>query len=452
MIKYISEIKNNSNKIDYSEFINRMNEKNSNITSESTLSVRMSQMAFYMLGYKSNESFVPSVLTQKFMKNSIEKQQYGLLNLFSMQYPHPFSETSDEFCLYIGRFILKLLTDNRLKNKLYIDEIIWFLPFFKKITFESYTKLVKEILEYRKLSYDKKKNLFESVDNFDDVFSNVTHELNYYFIRVFVGFEVFESIGDREHNQGKLFKFKHGETETYRSDAYKSKKAYSGYVKISDKTYNDVLKLLDKYSPFESPSTQSNTISKEFWLKDLYEFNMIDYLSVIENIEYPDSIVKEMIHLSKFGSNDGKDFENIVKEAMDLFQDVVHTEIISGSGDTDILCVFQDNTEKFKFNVDPKKSKKTLAQINPARIDNHLGINGSKYALIVTSRFSQGANKDIRGYRIVNLEAESLGKYILKNHHNNGLISYSDINKIINDNLGHNISRRVEWITDSLFS
>ena len=50
-----------------------------------------------------------------------------LVNLFSIQYPHPYSKTPYNFKIYAGRLILKLLT-MRIENKLYIDEFIWFLP------------------------------------------------------------------------------------------------------------------------------------------------------------------------------------------------------------------------------------------------------------------------------------------------------------------------------------
>lgn len=453
MLDFIDSIRVNSNNIDYETLIQEMNQHDySNITSQSTLGVRMSQMAFYMLGYKSSDKFVPSFLTQKLLRDEIEVDKYALLNLYSMQYPHPFSDTSSNFRVYIGRLLVKLLLDDRLNRRLYIDELGWFIPFIETINQVEYEELIQKIIEYRNKTFDEKSTLFESIHNYDDVFSNTFHEMNYYFLRIFNGFGVVELCPDREHNNGRLFKFKHGDTETYRNDAYQSRASISGYVQISDNLIECAEKLNANYSPFDLPATQGSSISREYWLKDLYEFNMINYMATIDEIDNPDIIVNNMIHLSKFGSNDGRDFESAVKEVMDLFDERVHTEIISGSGDTDILCVFNLEDRLKKFNVDSKKTGRTLSQINPVRINNHLELNNSEYAIIVTSRFSRGANRDINGYRIVNIDAETLGKYILKNYNNNGEVKFEHIDMIITSNLGTNISNRIEYLTDSLFN
>ena len=191
----------------------------------------------------------------------------------------------------------------------------------------------------------------------------------------------------------------------------------SGYVKLSESVYKEASQLVNRFTPFSTPETQATAFSKEYWLKDLYEFKMLDYLDVISNINSSDMKIKTMIDLSINGSNDGKDFEKSVKEVIDLFDDIVHTEIISGSGDTDILCVLEkESLNRIKFNIDPKKSKKGLSQINPIRITNHLNKNGSQYAMIVTSRFASGANHDIANFKIINIDAESLGRYVLKKH------------------------------------
>mgnify|MGYP005666559193 CR=1 FL=1 len=453
ILDYAKSINECSNEINYDTLVKNLNSAgNSNITSESTLGVRMSQLAFYMIGYKSNNTFVPSIITQKYFNNEIDKDIYGLLSLFSMQYPHPFSETPPNFNIYIGRFILKLLSDIRLSCKLYIDEIIWFLPFVQEISTQNYEGIITKILEYRNLTYMDKQIRFHNIVGYEEIFSNVTHEFNYYFLRIFEGFGVFDLIGDEKYDGGSVFRFKHGNTETYRNTAYKSRARYGGYVQISQKLRDKVSKLLSRFSPFTKPETQATALSKEFWLKDLYEFKMLDYLAEIIDIDPVDIKVKEMIRLSVEGSNDGKDFEQAVKDVMDLFEDVPYTEIISGAGDTDILCVFRNNDESFKFNVDSKKSKKSLSSINPVRITNHLKKNQSRYAIIVTSRFSKGANSDISNYEIVNLDAETLGRYMLKSSNSGRHLEFLGINNIVEGNLGTNISQRVDFLAESLFN
>ena len=61
-----------------------------------------------------------------------------------IQYPHPYSKTPQDIKIYAGRLILKLLTEERIGNKLYIDEFIWFLPFIKSINW----KFMKNLFKY----------------------------------------------------------------------------------------------------------------------------------------------------------------------------------------------------------------------------------------------------------------------------------------------------------------
>ena len=57
--------------------------------------------------------------------------------------------------------------------------------FLERIDENIYEELITEILRYRTLSYTEKKNLFESIPHYNDVFSNCMHEANYYFFRIF---------------------------------------------------------------------------------------------------------------------------------------------------------------------------------------------------------------------------------------------------------------------------
>ena len=113
--------------------------KNSSVDYESvknTMGVRFSQMCFYMFGYKTRDKyFIPSPMTHNIFKENckILPENNSLVTLFSMQFPNPYSNTPQEFQIHIGRLLVKLLLDNAIDKKLYIDEIIWFLPFLEKI-------------------------------------------------------------------------------------------------------------------------------------------------------------------------------------------------------------------------------------------------------------------------------------------------------------------------------
>lgn len=105
--------------------------------------------------------------------------------------------------------------------------------FLEHVDEEIYEELVESILEFRSLSFEEKWKLFKSVDDYHNVFANATHEMNYYFLRIFTEFGVFKTIGDIFHNDGNLFKFLHGKSTT-RTDAYASRTRYSGYIIIDE--------------------------------------------------------------------------------------------------------------------------------------------------------------------------------------------------------------------------
>ena len=424
--------------------------------SSNTMGVRFSQMCFYMFGYKDDKYFFPSPMSSNLLNpnSKISKEQNFLINLFSMQYPNPYSETKQEFDIYSGRLIIKLLLDTRIECKLYIDEIIWFLPFIEKINFDIYEELIGSILEYRELNYFQKKKLFESVENYNDVFSNVLHEFNYYFLRMFDGFGVFIIKPDINHNGARVFKFKHGNGETYRNDAYKSRKVISGYVTLSDSLKTDAAKLIEKFSPFEEPTKLSSPkiLSRKEFLTILYETEPLEYLNCIsiENSRLKDILeaVNNMLHASKYGSKDGKEFENSLEPFMHLFREISNVEIISGSGNTDLLFVMQDGktNETHKINLDAKTRKNSLNDINPSRIEKHLRKTGSEFCIIVAPRFASGTSEDIKGHNIVTINAENLGSYCYQECKSNsdGYADFSSIYDIAKNNLGSNISIKVQ--------
>ncbi|SUX06700.1 hypothetical protein [Campylobacter lari] len=424
-----------------------------------TMGVRFSQMCFYMFGYKKDNKFIPSATTQLLLKNDSKKAELMLINLFSMQFPQPYSKTPNNFKLYFGRLILKLLLDERLEKKLFIDECIWFLPFIKIINENIYNELVSSILKYRALTYDEKLNLFKSIDNYNDVFANVLHELKYYFFQIFNDFNVLEFICDENHNNGKLFTFVHG-VNTNRNDAYAPNKKYSGFIKITKVLEEKALLLLDKYSFDEIPSTQSDFFLKSQWLEELYELAPLRYIATLErpklNTQNIIDNINKMLYLSKYGNNNGKDFEVALKNSFELFREIKECEIISGSGDTDIICnILNDNeTIPYKINVDAKKSGKATQSLNAKRLVMHINKNASKYCIVVSPKFASGVKHDIAGDKIVIVEAETLGRYISKDclSSNDGFSNFTIIDKIIEQNYGKDITPFINKKIDEIYS
>lgn len=463
-IDFVDALSNQDNIIDASNIKKQLKNKKSyrgrsDEGSSSTMGVRLSQACFYMFGYKKEGKFFPTPMTNLLLKQdrNLTRQQLALINLYSMQFPNPYSKTNDNFTIYIGRLLVKLLLDKRLNEKLYIDECIYFLMFLEHIDEEIYEELVKSILEFRSLSFKEKENLFMAVDDFNDVFANATHEMNYYFIRIFTGFGAIETIGDESHNEGNLLKFIHGKS-AIRNDAYASRTGYSGYIIIDPDIKEDAIKLNQTFSAFEYPLTQAGAISKEDWVRELYQFTPLKYMDtlmeqedankdIIENIE-------SMVYNSKYGTRDGKSFEHSLKPIFEMFRENRNVEIISGSGDTDLLCTMDDEDDNlYKVNVDAKTSKTSTSTIVATRITNHIRKNGSKYCIIVSPRFAKGVSGDIKYSNIVTIEAETLADYCLNEclSSSDKLADYTSLDNLITNNLGTNITNKVNNLIEEKF-
>lgn len=436
-----------------------------------TVGVRLLQSCFYMFGYSTNidngkKIFMPSPMTLNILSAVSEEDEAKnyLVNLFCMQFPHPFDWTPECFQIYFGRLIVKLLSDNRIDSRLYIDECIWFLPFIETINNEKYEALIESILEYRSYDFYKKKELFESIENFENLFANVTHEINYYFLRLFADFNVFKLVEDQSHNEGKLFKFLHSSTETsttYRNDAYQSRKKHTGYIELTNIVKESAQKLIESFSPFDFPSCIDGVeiFTKDNWMTNIYQIEPLKYLSCIntkvdKNSEIM-SIVNEMIKASKFGSKDGKEFEKSLEPFIKLFNETMNVEILSGAGNTDLLCTMEEQPSELLYNInlEAKTRGSALEGVQTTRINKHIRKHGSKFCVIVAPRFSRGVSDDILGNEIVTIRSEEFGNYCYKECRNstNGLADFSSILKIINSNMGTDITNKVRLLTEARY-
>lgn len=462
-------IKDANNGFDFNEVIDQAYERGSYkgrslSGSTITIGVRLLQACYYMFGYSFNTEdakkiFMPTPMTMNIIKTSDYQKQAEnyLVNLFCIQYPHPFNRTPSCFQIYIGRLFVKLLLDERIDKRIYIDECLWFLPFIEKVTPEVYESLVESILEYRQLSYIDKLASFQSVPDYNYLFANVTHEMNYYFLRLFQDFGVFSILPDESHNDGHLFKFKHGKGETYRNDAWKSRSSNSGYVVLSSTVSSAAEKLSNSFSTYDIPTKENDEdiLTKRDWLTNIYEIEPLDYLRTINSTVNPrnevSTIVSTMIHASKFGSRDGKEFEYALDPFMNLFRETRNVEIISGAGNTDLLCTMEDyNTERlYKMNVDAKTRGNALTDVNPARIIKHIRKHGAKFCIIIAPKFAFGVNLDIQHCQIVTVRSEDLGAYCYREciESRDGQADFSEIYNIIQNNLGKDITSDIRNLT-----
>ena len=261
---------------------------------------------------------------------------------------------------------------------------------------------------------------------------------------------------DSKHNGGRLFSFHHGNGTTMRNDAYDSGKKCSGYVELSDNVIVSAKKLIAKYSAFDEPTTMSTVgiNSQRDWLTALYETEPLSYINCISNAvdrekEISDTI-QNMVYASKYGSHDGKDFENSLEPFMYLFRETCNVDIISGSGNTDLLCAMEDSAKDiYKMNVDAKTRKVGLEEINARRLENHIDKHGSKFCIVVAPRFASGISGDIHGHRIVTVRADDFGAYCYKECKNSkdGFADFESIHKIIESCMGTDITEAIRDLT-----
>lgn len=447
--------------------------------SKITTGVRLLQAKFYMLGYDVNDretgtkKFMPSPMLINYTETSdkIAQAKNFLVNLFSIQYPNPANRTPDCFEIYAGRLIVKLLLDSRISRKLYIDECIWFLPFLERLDNSIYEELVSSIIEFRALSYDSKLELFSSVEDYNYLFANVTHEMNDYFLRLFKSMGVFNIIEDRSHNNGRLFRFLHSVTQsnishdevpTYRNDAYASRKHFSGFVTLSEGVFESAIMLNNAFSAYDIPTKQTDPdiYNLQDWHTTIYEVEPLAYLNCI-NTEVNrkseiQAIVSEMVRASKYGSHDGKEFENALKPFMELFKETIDVEIIAGAGNTDLLCTMEDlsSDELYKMNVDAKTRNTALSELNASRLSRHIRKHGAEFCIVVAPRFASGVKQDIQYSKVVIVKSEVLANYCFCECTQSGrdYADFTSIRRIVDQNLGCDITPQIEELTVSRYA
>ena len=109
---------------------------------------RTNTLAYYMFGYKDKvegkDRFLFSPLGNLFLKYIEDKKKTAkifLTMLWAVQFQHPHSGTNSQFQLYPFRLIFKLLSDNRLSNKLFAFEVAYLIVFIKEINPEKHVDI-----------------------------------------------------------------------------------------------------------------------------------------------------------------------------------------------------------------------------------------------------------------------------------------------------------------------
>ena len=421
-----------------------------------TFKNKVTELAFYMFGFKHENKFFLSPLGNLLLKHINDKlkvRQIFLSMLWGFQFQHPENRTSDEFKIFPFRLFYKLMSDKRLSNYLETIEILYFLYFIKEINLSDYEELVTEIKEFRILSNPEKlKKLFSSnvgrqnIINKEDsdianemFWANKVHEWDYYFIKFL--------------NESGVLNVEDGEL-IHQLRHFSARAKVKTYRKINQTRYsipNELTHLVEQleynYPFYSKPISNENQSLLEF-KTNVYSFIPNFLLKVLNETGYDytifDKIINnELIEIdfedlvgSSVQSDRFNDFEFYIKDSFNLFSDVTATRI-SGPGNTDIECMYKPISEK--FNVEAKTRKKQLEDVSISRLQKHREKNGAKYTIIITSKYSIGALTDIRQTNNTILQSRIFANYMF-NIMNTKDKSYTELRNIINNNLGKSSS------------
>ncbi len=408
---------------------------------------KINQLSYYMFGYQSKNNgearFMFSPLGNLLLEHINDKTKVTrifLTMIWAVQYQHPHSGTDKEFQLYPFRLIYKLLLDDRLSNKLYAFEVSYLVVFAKKMTADSYEKLVREILVLRECSNDELERLFQSDRH---AYVNSAYEWDYYVS------SFFQSAGILQKKDGQIItSLQHGNTETFR-------RITRNEVTIPLDLFDFVRQLENAYSFLDKPL-----------LLDDKERLKIDVIKQIYNF-YPEILLRSIdqdIQLSyylelprlieQYANNPdnaaARLFEQVLVDGFNLFYNV-EANWIGGAGQTDIECLYLERNKKFA--VESKSTANKLVGINVGRLREHRDKIGGEYTIVVTPRYVPAAKRDIIGTENVIILASTFAEYLYNCiSHGVRAIDYSDFDEIIKENLGSDISKKISNLTFSKFA
>lgn len=413
-----------------------------------TIRNKVNQVVFYMFGYKLRQNkeykIVMSPLGNLLLDNRNNKEYVKKIYftmLYSMEFSHPFNKMSNEFRIYPYRVIFKLLTDERLEGKLYHDEVFYYVMYLKKINKESYEILVNDILNFRKLSAIEKYTLFKK-DEW--VVANALHEWNYATGMLQKAGIVKIKNDDDNENHGILV---HG------NDGSGRRKYLLNYISFVDENMKRFAnKMASQYSYCDEILQGNEEYMRSEYISKMYTFypkELIDELGLNSEAEEKIySILNITDRIDKYSRNEGNNtfnlFEDILKDAFNLFANV-RAEKIAKSGTTDIECIFYSNDiNSKKFDVEAKARRVKLMEISAGRLRAHRELIKSNYTIVVTPEYLPAVKEDIKHTNTVILLSGTLSNFLYQYSVKYGReIDYKVIDDIIMRNLGKDITKEV---------
>jgi len=415
---------------------------------------RINTLEYYMFGYEDRESnskrFIFSPLGNLFLEHINEPEKLIKIfttMLFAIQFEHPASSTPDCFQIYPFRLIFKLLMDERLNCRLYNSEYAFFIAFQKTVTPESYEKLVKDILEFRKLSKVEVANLMKKDEH---TYVNCVYEWQYYTQKLLKTAEIIETVQGDE-----IVKLFHPQKNKSKSNPTK-RILTTGYVNLNPAVKPFVELMLAAYSCFQKPLLiKDPTRMTTDVIKEIYSFYP---KLLIDEIGEEDDLQVKLLELPKLieeYSNNPENstaylFEDVLEEGFNMFVNV-EAKKIGGSGHTDIECLYI--TKRKKFAVEAKSTSNKLSLINVSRLKEHREQIGGDYTIVITPRYVPAAKRDIKGNPIVIILASTFSEYLYNHiYHDVREIDFEDFDSIIINNLGTDVSKLISNKTMEKFA
>ncbi|MCK5510250.1 restriction endonuclease [Candidatus Parcubacteria bacterium] len=424
------------------------NERNPDLPLDA-INHKINQLSYYMFGYQTvvdgENRFLFSPLGNLFLKHINDEDKSAkifLTMLWAVQFQHPHSGTDNVFQIYPFRLIFKLLTDQRLENKLYAYEIACIVVFVKNISEDIYNNIVDEILELRKLSNEK---ITEKFQEDSHALVNSAYEWDYYVSNLF------DSAGVLTQSDGEtICKLQHGKTETFR-------KITRNEVTIPNSILELVNNLEKENSFLEIPLLLNDPERLKIdVVKEIYSFYP---MSLLESIGEDENDLKlELLNLPKLieqysNNTDGEEaylFEDVLEDGFNMFYNV-DAKKIGGAGNTDLECVYL--SKKKKFAVDAKSTKNKLSGLNAGRLAGHREKIGGEYTVVVTPRYVPAVLQDVQSTPIVIIRANTFSEFLYNCIDNDvRKIDYKNFDDIILTNLGKDISKEISNLTIEMFA
>ena len=422
---------------------------------------RTIQLAWYMFGYydkssdKTGRQFVFSPLGNLLLDNICDKSKSSKIfttMLFALPFKQHFSQMRNDFNLFPYRLVFQLLCDSRLDGKLYNDELFYLVFFVKSVTANQYENLVQDILRFRATDPVDRLSLFKKDEG---VIALSLQESNYFCgmlatAGIVEWVRVTKRIGHLAQGQQTN---RHAKSPTYRSYIISS-------IRLNDHVKPYVVKLLRHY-PFTTIPYVKEELQTSFEndvvirMYNFYPPELLDEIGLLgataEKVQNMLAVVKRIEpHASNDdGDRTGQEFENVLKDVFNLFDDV-DARKIGGAGNADIECIFYPpSSTELKFDVEAKSRKERLVEISARRLKTHRDKIGSQYTVIVAPNYSSGVLEDISGAPNVLLKSSVLSQYmsqyILSTSKKTGKIriSYSTLHRLACDCFGKDMTNQL---------